>query len=563
MPPTHRPKHNNSHDAYMKNAAPTLTLVSLTAPLTVSLALLATTSSAAAAGQSAPAVVTVPPKTAVLVNGPARIAPAAPVAPAAASTVVNLPATPSCVTAPVVTGCTPPPPRVKKFVRRVARPAVVMAAAEEVTQPTYGPTQPLTLAIGDIKLLPVNGKVTRVALGNGSIVSATSVDRNLLLIAEKVGETSLMVWSGNTVHSYRIQVLSRNMAAVRAKLDALIGNNTGITVTPVGPDLILSGLAHREVLAKLNTVIADLPNVVNNVTEDQGSAFTRSVLFRLTFVEVKKSLLEQIGINWDKSGTGPVFGASGIAKNTGIYGNIPPPNGQTDLLAPNPGFITRNGTTGGVFFGLATTIASRINLGVSDGDARVLASPELTAKSGGKAKLQVGGEVPIPLAGAFGATTVEFKPYGIMFAVEPTLDSSNTITAKLSTELSQIDPAVSVNGIPGFITRNTSTEISIKPGEVVALSGLVNSELSSAIDRVPALSRIPIFGRLFRSDDFRNRKTELVVFVEAEIISAGDGLAGQLRARGIEQKRQFEEKLRDAPAAVPLAPPSAPLGRKE
>ncbi|UUZ57131.1 type II and III secretion system protein [Massilia sp. H-1] len=65
------------------------------------------------------------------------------------------------------------------------------------------------------------------------------------------------------------------------------------------------------------------------------------------------------------------------------------------------------------------------------------------------------------------------------------MDADNTITAKLSTELSQIDPAVNVQGIPGFITRNTSTELSIKPGEVVALSGLVNSELSNAIDRVP------------------------------------------------------------------------------
>lgn len=469
-------------------------------------------------------------------------------------------APPACVTPAPPTNCTPAPrPRVRKVVRRVPAAVVATVPAAARVEPAYAPTQPLTMAVGDIKLLPVSGKIIRVALGNGTIVSTTSVEPNLLLIAEKVGETSLMVWSGNNVHSYRLQVLSKNMANVRTKLDALIGKDTNIVVTQVGPDLILSGMAHREVLAKLNLVIADLPNVINNITEEQGSALARQVLFRLTFVEVKKALLEQIGINWDKAATGPVLGVSGVARNSGIYANIPPPQNDNSLLDPNPGFITRNGTTGGVFFGLATTIASRINLGVSDGDARVLASPELTAKNGGKARLQVGGEVPIPLAGAFGATTVEFKPYGIMFAVEPTLDSTNTITAKLSTELSQIDPAVTVNGIPGFITRNTSTEISIKPGEVVALSGLVNSELSSAIDRVPGLSRIPIFGRLFRSDDFRNRKTELVVFVEAEIISAGDGLAGQLRARGLQQQQQFEDKVRNAPAAVPLSPPSAPL----
>jgi pilus assembly protein CpaC len=467
----------------------------------------------------------------------------APVAPAkVVEPVLAAPAVPLAVVAPV-----PKAPR-----KRRPAPAPV--------QLTYAPTQSLTIALGEIKLLPVYGKVTRVALGSGSVLSATAVDKHLLLIAEKMGETSLLVWSGTSVQSYRVQVVSKELRAVREKVDALIGENKAIVVTQVGPDLILSGLAHREVLARLTAKLADLPNVVNNITEDQGSAFTRSVLFRLSFVEVKRSLLEQIGINWAKEAQGPTFGAQGVAKNTGIFGGIPLAKEGDNLLDNAPKFLSANGKTGGVFFGLATTITSRLNLGVSDGDARVLASPELTAKSGGKAKLQVGGEVPIPLTGAFGATTVEFKPYGIMFSVEPQIDANNTITAKLSTELSQIDPSVSVGGIPGFITRNTSTEISIKPGEIVALSGLVNSELSSAIDRVPGLSRIPIFGRLFRSDDFRNRKTELIVFVEAEIIAAGDGLAAQLRERGLAAKREFDERVK-ANERLPF-PDAAPAPAK-
>jgi len=155
--------------------------------------------------------------------------------------------------------------------------------------------------------------------------------------------------------------------------------------------------------------------------------------------------------------------------------------------------------------------------------------------------------VPIPVSGAFGATSVDFKPYGIILSIEPQIDASNVITAKISTELSQIDPAVSVNGIPGFVQRSTSTEVSIKPGEMVALAGLVNSEMANAIDRVPVLSRIPILGRLFRSDDFRNSKTELVVLLEPEIISPGDGLARQLRERGEANMKEFYEKAGTSP----------------
>lgn len=454
--------------------------------------------------------------------------------------------------------------------QRVApRRPVVVAAVPETRRAVAdanlaeGPTVPLTMAVGEIKLLPVPGKVTRVALGSGAVLSATAVERNLLLIAEKTGDTSLLVWSAGTVQRYRVQVVTKQLHQVREKIEALIRDEKGIVLTQVGSDLMLSGVAHKETLARLNATLGEMPNVINGIREDQGSAYTRSVLFRLSFIEVKRTLLENIGISWATTAQGPTFGATGVATNTGLYNPLPPPQNLNNLLDSAPAFINRNGSTGGVFLGLATTIASRINLGVNDGDARVLASPELTARSGGKAKLQVGGEVPIPLTGAFGATTVEFKPYGIMFAIEPTIDANDTISAKLSTELSQIDPSVSVGGIPGFITRNTATEISIKPGEIVALSGLVNSELSSSIDRVPGLSRIPLFGRLFRSDDFRNRKTELVVFVEAEIIHAGDGLAKQLAQRGQSAVRAFENKVRqEAPPPFP-PPPSAPPAKGE
>ncbi len=436
-------------------------------------------------------------------------------------------------------------------VDRPAVPALMTVAAAPAMSSLSSnvPVEALTMAVGEIKLLPVAGKVSRVALGSGSVLSTTAVEHNLLLIAEKVGHTSLLVWSGGQVQSYSVQVVGKHLPEVRQKVEALIGDQKGIIVTQVGPDLILSGVAHKEALLRLNAMLAELPNVVNNIMEDQGSSFTRSVLFRLNFVEVKRTLLENIGINWAASAQGPTFGATDVTKHTGIYNPIPAAQEGDNQLDNSPKFVRRNGSTGGVFFGLATTIASRLNLGVSSGDAHVLASPELTARSGGKAKLQVGGEVPIPLAGAFGATTVEFKPYGVLFSIEPFIDASDTITAKLSTELSQIDPSVSVGGIPGFITRHTATEISIKPGEIVALSGLINSELSSSIDRVPGLSRIPLFGRLFRSDDFRDRKTELIVFVEAEIISAGDGLAAQLRDRGLAQKREFEEKVKDSARA--------------
>ncbi|QJE02318.1 type II and III secretion system protein [Massilia forsythiae] len=240
-----------------------------------------------------------------------------------------------------------------------------------------------------------------------------------------------------------------------------------------------------------------------------------------------------------------MFGVMGVASKQGVYQDVPRRQEAGDnLLADAPPFVRRGANTGGVFLGLAATLSSRIKLGINDGDVRVLASPELTARSGGKARLQVGGEVPIQQVGALGAVNVSYKPYGIILEIEPQIDADDVITARISSELSQIDASVSTSSVPGFLTRNTSTEVSLKSGEAVALSGLVNSEMSSAVDRVPVLSRIPILGRLFRSDDFRSNKTELVVLLEPEIIAPGAGLAMQLRERGEAGKAAFEDKLR-------------------
>lgn len=413
----------------------------------------------------------------------------------------------------------------------------------------------VSMALGEIRMLPVKGKVRRIAVGNGAFVSATTVDSSLMLIGEQVGTTMLMAWTDRNLYTWQVRVVPSDFVATRRVVENILKGAGGVTVQEIDSKLVISGVAHRGIVENLATAVKDVPGVVLNVRTDEGSPLVRSVLFRLHFVEVNKALLEKLGVEWNKSAMGPAFAVQGAPITEGIYKPLPPAKEGDNLLDPEPPFVRRNNRASGIFFGIATSIASRLHLSGSDGDARILASPELTAKSGGKARLQVGGEIPIPMAGAFGTQTVEFKPYGIIFSIEPVIDGNDVITARLATELSQIDPAVSVAGIPGFITRSTSTEISVKPGEMIALSGLINSELSSAIEKIPGLGNVPILGRLFRSDEFRNRKTDLVVLLEPEIITAGDGMANRLRERGKDNVREFEEKAQVRPVDAPKPAP--------
>ena len=118
--------------------------------------------------------------------------------------------------------------------------------------------------------------------------------------------------------------------------------------------------------------------------------------------------------------------------------------------------------------------------------------------------------------------------------------------------------AIVVNFDGAVLKAIVRTYSDAQPGEVVALSGLVNGELSNAIDKVPGLGNIPILGRLFRSDDFRSKKSDLVVLLEPEIIVAGQGIAEQLRQRGMENKQEFERRVAPPPPPPARTPDPEP-----
>ncbi|MBV8464656.1 MAG: pilus assembly protein N-terminal domain-containing protein [Burkholderiales bacterium] len=433
--------------------------------------------------------------------------------------------------------------------------------------PSYLPVESLTVAVGQIQRLPVKGQIRRVAVGNGGLLSTTVVDANLLVIAEGVGTTNLMIWTDDTVRSFKVHVVPYDLEELRVKAARLMAAYPRVKADIAGSDVVLSGYAHAEELKRIGQAVNNLPGVINNVLEDQGSATTRSVLFKLSFVEVKRSYLEQLGIQWAQSANGPVFGTTGVYRATGPYAAVSQPvtssTGPSLVSTSPPPFTSLGSSTGGYFLGLASYLNSALKLGSDTGDTRVLATPELVARSGGKADMNVGGEVPIPMAGAFGSTSVIFKPYGVLFSIEPQVSQDNIISAKISTEVSQIDNSVSVGGIPGFLTRKTAAEISIKPGEVVALAGLLNDQLSNSISSVPGLGNLPILGRLFRSDDFIHNKTDLVVLLEPEIVTPGQGLVQQLKAHGadvIDDTADRSQALNEKSTLEPLAKtaPTAP-----
>jgi len=195
------------------------------------------------------------------------------------------------------------------------------------------------------------------------------------------------------------------------------------------------------------------------------------------------------------------------------------------------------------FFGIVSEITSRINLLESSGDAVILAEPKLSSRSGGVAEFLAGGEIPIVTTGNLGSSNTEFKEFGIKLNISPLVDDEDTIMAKVATEISAVDQSNAVGGVPAFITRRTSTDVFMHDQETLVMSGLIDRDISKNVEQIPLLGDIPILGALFRSTNWNNNKTELVIFVTPTVYDAKSEFNQRQVRRREELFEDFKEKI--------------------
>lgn len=425
--------------------------------------------------------------------------------------------------------------------RRVASsssPVVMNKMQSVAAQESQAPSSSeyIDIALGDVFVLREND-VARIAIGNGKIVSATTVsDRQILLIPDSAGQTTLYVWkkSGKEV-KYTVRVSQPDLTKRLSEGGALLSGIPGVTTRVVADRLLVEGVVSGEdSKARLDTLLKQVPDAINLTL--RPDTVEPMIYLDVKILEFSKKALDQIGIRWGVSGggaAGVVGPFSGGTTPSGSLFSLQP--GSPNLAGSIPVAPNRIGAFQG-YFGIASAITANLNLFVSNGEAYILAEPKLSCRSGGEAKFLAGGEVPIPVATGLGNTQITFKEFGVQLNVKPVLNAAGVVSARVRTELSAVDATLAVQGIPGFLTRRTETDVSLKLGESLFLSGLMNDDASNTIEKLPGAGDIPILGTLFRSKLYRQNKTELVIVMTPLLIESQGQLNQELIKRGLDKR---------------------------
>jgi pilus assembly protein CpaC len=248
------------------------------------------------------------------------------------------------------------------------------------------------------------------------------------------------------------------------------------------------------------------------------------------FAEVKRSALQQLGLNWNAMSDGGKFQGDiggGLRTNpiTGDNGEVIGSQVLHGAITDSFAIISRAFRAFGANFNVQLDALER------KGAVTTLAEPTLVALSGETASFLAGGEFPVPVIQGNGgggngsgnnAITVQWKPFGVSLAFTPTVLADGVINMVVAPEVSSIDPSASIviNNltIPGLQTRRAKSVVEMRDGESFALAGLIRKDFSDTVRQVPILGSLPIIGALFRSTGFQHEETELVIIVTPRLV---------------------------------------------
>lgn len=442
---------------------------------------------------------------------------------------------------------------VKKPLRAISLSTAFLLSGIQPALAGMGESAPVTEVIavhhqmqlykGQVLVLPAHG-VTRIAIGNGKIIGAKTIKNQVVIMATGNGTTDLYMWfKDGQIQSYHIYVTGDDTGQTYQQVKTILGSIQGLNVDQEGGRVVLTGNLSPNESKRVNKIAKTFPDVLNMVKSD-SVGMRKMIYLDVQVVDFSKNALKNLGIQWQQGIAGPAVGLVGDVVHNSDYrlGDV-----TQGGVASNSLYGTQGALKGlplsvnpfASYLGIVSTLTSSINLAVQSGDAYILANPQLSTRSGGTATFLAGGEVPIPISSTLGQTSVIYKKYGVQLDIKPEADAKGNILANISTEVSQINPSVSVSGYPGFLTRKTTSVVNVHSGQTVVLSGLIHSVGSNTITKFPWLSDIPLLGYLFKNNDFQASRSELVIFVTPVIFSPGSVVNQKAVLRGTQLITQF------------------------
>ena len=243
----------------------------------------------------------------------------------------------------------------------------------------------------------------------------------------------------------------------------------------------------------------------------------KQVSLEARVVADSKEAAKQLGVEWSWSSLPQYPRVRDDASGTWKIGERNAGTGGTSA----PGIIRFGRGPEGVPYEFYYSAAIRAL--ITDGRAKMLARPNVTTVQGREALINIGAEVPVPrtaTSNSITTTGIEYREAGIILRYTPRVTADGNIVARVHTEVST---PVYVDELKAyrFQKRSADTTVRLRDGETMVIGGLIDSDESRSISKIPFLGDLPVLGAFFRSVRTSKTETELMIFLTAHVLDEG------------------------------------------
>lgn len=362
------------------------------------------------------------------------------------------------------------------------------------------------------RILELPNRIQVVTDFNEDTLEVTALSSNRVRVFAKAAGATSVTLIDEFDNSYTIDVfVEADVRELQAYLERLFPGSA-IEVLALRDSVVLRGWVTEP--DRIPQIIAVARQFYPNVHNQMSVGGVTQVQLHVKVLEVQRSKLERLGINW--LGLGQNFyvhsapgGLAPITNAAVVPGQLPTATFAPAAFANSAMSFAVTGSSG--FFHAFVDALRTENL------AKVLAEPVLVTTSGRPATMLSGGEFPVLVPGSVGTTTIQFREFGVRMEAVPIVLGNGRLRLDIAPEVSERDVqnAVQVNGftVPGIVTRRVNTQVEMRFGETLMIGGLIQRRKVGSTSKIPFLGELPWVGAAFRRTSFEWGETELLILV--------------------------------------------------
>ena len=271
-------------------------------------------------------------------------------------------------------------------------------------------------------------------------------------------------------------------------------------------------------------IVRDLPTVIDRVKKliEILDTQTPQILIEGRIVEASTKFSKSLGGQLASRGNfGPVQ-AGGATMGV-----------ATDALFGDDGTTALSGPPGGFKLGLDMAILgldrikALLAIEETEGTTKVISSPRLVVANGKSATITSSLPVAVPQvvlsATGGGGSGLTIQNADLSLNVTPT--ASNDGFVKLLVQMTKGTPESAGQGQVGVASKSINTEVYVESGSTLSIGGVYSVDRGESQAGIPFLRNIPVLGWLFGSEEKRDNRSELFIFISPRILNEKESVA--------------------------------------